>query len=91
MGLVKQAENTLSLRRDDFVILSDGSSIFDHVLGILGINAEFQPQIYEVSINFDHNPSYKIWNESGKRLSTTMKEDGEQGLTEIEESLSDES
>jgi len=59
--------NHLILRRDDFVKLSDGSSMFDQVLSSLNIDATFQPEIHEVSIEIDKGTVFKMWDENSKR------------------------
>lgn len=62
--------NHLTLRRDDFVKLSDGSTMFDHVLSSLNIDATFQPEIHEVSIEIKENALFKMWDENSKRRVT---------------------
>ena len=59
--------NHLTLRRDDFVKLSDGSCMFDHVLSSLNIDAAFQPEIHEVSIEIDKGTVFKMYDENKKR------------------------
>lgn len=56
------------LRRDDFVKLSDGSTMFDHVLSALGIAEEHQAKVHEVQIEVNEHTLYKIFNEDGRRL-----------------------
>lgn len=56
------------LRRDDFVKLSDGSTMFGHVLSALGIAEEHQAQVHEVSVEIGKNTPFKMHNEDGKRL-----------------------
>ncbi len=63
-------KNYMILRRDDFIKLSDGSTMFDHVLSSLDIDAAFQPEIHEVSIEIKDNTLFKMWDENSKRRVT---------------------
>lgn len=65
-------EKHLILRRDDFVKLSDGSTMFDHVLSSLCIDEKFQPEIHEVSIEIDKGTLFKMRDEAGKRKVTVF-------------------
>jgi len=56
------------LRRDDFVKLSDGSTMFDHVLSALGVAEKHQAKVHEVRIEVNEHTLYKIFNEQGRRL-----------------------
>ena len=64
--------NHLTLRRDDFVKLSDGSTMFDHVLSALNIDEAFQPEIHEVSIEIDKGTIFKMYDENSKRRVTVF-------------------
>jgi len=63
-------KETLTLRRDDFSKLSDGSSIFDRVMTVVGIRLEAKDvdKIHEIEIYFDREPRSNIYDEDGKRL-----------------------
>lgn len=56
------------LRHDDFVKLSDGSTMFDHVLSTLGIAEEHQAKVHEVYIEVNEHTQFKMFNEEGRRL-----------------------
>ena len=52
---------TMILRRDDFVKLSDGSTMFDHVLSALGIEEKFQTKVHEVYIDITEHTLFKMF------------------------------
>ena len=74
----------LTLRRDDFQELSDGSSIFDNIIRAVGFNsAHDEGKIAEIVIDVPEDIGYRFYNEDGIHL--LRINDPNTGLTRLEE------
>lgn len=63
----KEKIQTLTLYRSDFIVMTDGSSIFDHVLDFLLVPDELKAKISTIEIAV-RNDYFKAWNDKGSML-----------------------
>ena len=67
---------TLNLRRDDFVLFSDGSSMFDAILDRLLIPESNWSKVYEIEFQLSCYDFVRARDESGHIISTAYEVKG---------------